>query len=377
MRMCFSLHSRALTMPALLASIFVSAPRASGQPPQPSPAVIAPQDLSMLCARLTTLMEAGGVSVPDLRRAAAPVIEAAKQTCIQLQLRPNRSEPSFALVSDLRAFLALADAVPKPFPFPEAAQKQFTELRDASTRLDLHFRALLDFNDRRLTSPDPANLARYGEANRLTGTADSAKARVVFFGDSITDFWRLNEYFPDSDYINRGIAGQTTGEMLQRINADVVALHPQAVVILAGTNDLARGILPEAIEKNYQTMADVAAANKIKLVFASVTPVSDYHKDANPAYERTPGRPPAYILQLNDWLRDFCAKNNHIYADYFPGLVDESGRLKADLSDDGLHPNAKGYREMAPVALTAIGKTAPPPPEQPKPKRRLFPSIIK
>jgi len=359
-------------------AVLASALAADAQPPRPSPAVIPPQELNELCSRLAVLMEAGGVSVPDLQRAAAPVIESTRQTCLQLQLRPNRSEPNYALFSNLRAYLALADAVPKPFPFPEAAQKQFGELRDDATRLDLHFRALLDYNDRRLVSPDPANLTRYGEANRRAGAPDAAKPRIVFFGDSITDFWRLNEYFPDSDYINRGIAGQTTGEMLQRMIADVVDLRPQSVLILAGTNDLARGITPEMIEKNYQTMADLAAANKIKLVFASVLPVSDYHKDQNPVYERTPARPPAFIHQLNDWLKDFCTRRNAIYLDYFPALADEAGMFKADFSDDGLHPNAKGYRVMAPLALAAIGKMAPPPPPEPqKPKRRLFPSIIK
>ncbi|MEQ1946058.1 MAG: GDSL-type esterase/lipase family protein [Bryobacteraceae bacterium] len=347
------------------------------QPPQPSPAVIPPQDLVTMCQRLTTLMDAGGVSVPDLQRAAAPVMESTRQSCIQLQLRPNRSEPTYALYSNLRAYLALADAVPKPFPFPEAAQKQFAELRDASTRLDLHFRALLDFNDRRLISPDPANLARYAEANRRAGTPDAAKPRVVFFGDSITDFWRLNEYFPETDYINRGIAGQTTGDLLQRMKPDVLDLRPQAVVILAGTNDLARGIVPDTVERNYAVMADLAAANKIKVLFASVLPVSDYHKGQNPANERTPGRPPAYILQLNDWLKDFSAKHNATYVDYFPAMADGSGFFQAELSDDGLHPNNKGYRLMAPIALAAIQKTvAPPPPDLQKPKKRGFPSIL-
>ena len=358
----------------------ISALTAFAQPPQPSPAVIPPQELTALCSRLAALMEAGGVSVPDLQRAAAPVIESTRQTCLQVQLRPNRSEPSYGLVSNLRAYLALADSVPKPFPFPEAAQKQFAELRDGATRLDLHFRALLDFNDRRLVSPDPANLARYAEANRRAGNPDAARPRVVFFGDSITDYWHLNEYFPDSDYINRGIAGQTTGEMVQRMKADVIDLHPQAVLVLAGTNDLARGATPDLIEKNYQVMADLAVANKIKLVFASVLPVSDYHKERNPAYERTPARPPAFIRQLNDWLKDFCAHHNAIYVDYFPATADDAGMFKEDLSEDGLHPNARGYRAMAPLALAAIEKTAPAQvlsADPAKPKRRLFPSIIK
>lgn len=345
---------------------------------QSSPAVIPPQELIPLCARLVTLMESGGVAIPELQRAAAPVIENARGNCAQIQLRTNRSQPSYLLLSNLRAYLALADAVAKPFPFPEAAQRQFTELRDASTRIDSHFRALLDFNDRRLTPPDPGNLARYAEANRKASAPNTANPRVVFFGDSITDFWRLNEYFPEKDYLNRGIAGQTTGEMLQRMKADVVDLHPQAVLILAGTNDLARDIPVAAIESNYESMAALATANKIKPVFAALLPVSDYHKDQNPTYERTPARPLASIRALNDWLKSFCTKNSFAYVDYYSATVDETGRLKGDMGDDGLHPNNKGYRVMAPLAAAAIEKSvAPSPPAAPpqKPKRRLFPSI--
>jgi len=353
---------------------------AHGQTLQPAAAVIAPQDLSTMCGRVVTLMEAGGVSIPELQRAGAPVIENTRGNCIQLQLRPNRSQPSYLLLSNLRAYLALADSVPKPFPFPEAAQRQFAELRDAATRLDSHFRALLDYNDRRLTPPDPANAARYAEQNGKAGTPSSSNPRVVFLGDSITDFWRLNEYFPERDYLNRGIAGQTSGEMLQRMKADVVDLRPQAVLILAGTNDLAREIPVGSIENNYEAMAAIATANKIKPIFASVLPVSDYHKGQNPTYERTPGRPLASIRALNDWLKAFCTKNNFAYVDYFSATVDDSGQLKEDLGDDGLHPNAKGYRLMAPLASAVIDKgvkavTPPPAAPPPKPKRRLFPSI--
>lgn len=330
-----------------------------------------------LCGRLGELMEAGGVAISDLQRAAAPVIENTRQNCIQLRRQPGRGQVTYSLLVNLRAYLALADSVPKPFPFPEAAQKQLAELRDDSTRLDAHFRALVDTRDRQLASPDPANLARFADANRKVGTASPGKPRVIFFGDSITDFWRLNEYFPDSDYINRGIGGQTTGQLLQRMKADVVDLHPDAVLVLAGTNDLARGIPVAAIENNLQTLADLAAANKIKAIFGAVLPVSDYHKDQDPAYERTPGRPPAYIQELNGWLQKFCAQRGCGYADYFTATVDDAGRFKEDLSDDGLHPNAKGYRLMAPVAGAGIDKILTPAETAPKPKKRLFPSIIK
>ena len=218
------------------------------------------------------------------------MIEATRQNCVQLQIQPGRAAHTYTLLSNVRAYLALADALPKPFPFPEAAERQFAELRDDFTRLDSHFRALTESLDGRLISPDPANLARYAEANRLLAAPHPDKPRVVFFGDSITDFWRLNEYFPGSDYVNRGIAGQTTGQMLQRFEADVLGLRPQVVLILAGTNDLARGVPVAAIESNYQAIATLADVYKVKVIFASVTPVSDYHKDQNPAYEMTLAR---------------------------------------------------------------------------------------
>ena len=232
-------------------------------------------------------MDAGGVAVPDLQRAAAPIVESAKQSCTVLEAKPSTTQPVFSLMNSVRAYLTLSDAVPKPFPFPEAAQKQLTELRDDETRLDSHFRALLDSKEARLANPDRDNLKRYAEDNRKLPPADPNKPRVVFFGDSITDFWHLNEYFPDRNFVNRGISGQITGEMLGRMKADVIDLRPSAVVILAGTNDLARGIPLTAIEDNLLTIADLCDTYKIKVIFASVLPVSDYHKADNKSYERT------------------------------------------------------------------------------------------
>jgi lysophospholipase L1-like esterase len=301
-------------------------------------------------------MEAGGVAVPDLSRAAAPVIENVKQACTQLRLRPNSGQPTYALMMNVRAYLALADAVPKPYPFPEAARQQFAEVRDESTRLDSHFRALLDSKDAQLTAPDRDNLARYADANRRLGAPQAGKPRVVFLGDSITELWRLNEYFPDRDFVNRGISGQIASQMLGRMKSDVTDLHPAAVVILAGTNDLARGIPLTAIEDDYVMLTDLANAAKVKVIFASLLPVSDAHKDADPSYERTPSHPPLYIRALNEWLKSFCAQRGYVYLDYYPALIDDQGQLGADLSDDGLHPNAKGYRLMAPLLTAAVNR---------------------
>jgi lysophospholipase L1-like esterase len=331
-------------------------------------ALLAPKDLTGLCQRSVQLMEAGGISVPDLHNAAAPLIENAKQACVQLQASASAAAPTYTLLMNLRAYNALADAVPKPFPFPETASRQFAELRDHAGRLDAHFRALLDSKEAQIVTPDRDNLERYTDANRKIQPPNPKNPRVVFLGDSITDAWRLNEYFPDRDFINRGISGQITSQMLARFKADVIDLHPEAVVILGGTNDLARGISLISIENNYQMLSDLARDYRIKVIFASVLPVSDYHKGDNPAYERSVSRPPIFINALNDWLEKLCQQRGYTYLDYFNAVRDNRGMLQADLSDDGLHPNSKGYRVMAPIALEAVQKAVKPAaPAAPKP----------
>ena len=327
-----------------------------------APEVLLPAaEVNRLCVRSAQLMEAGGVAVADLARAAAPVIENVRQACGQLQRAPNSGQPTYALMMNLRAYLTLADAVPKPFPFPDAARQQFAELRDTSNRLDTHFRAMLDEKDKQLRDPDPDGLARYAEANRKLGTPKPGKPRVVFLGDSITGEWRLNEYFTDHDFVNRGIENQTTAQMVGRMKANVIDLHAEAVVIEGGAFDLGRDVPLLAIEDNYTVLADLAAANKIKVIFASVTPVNDYHADSNPAYERTKTRPLAYIKALNEWLERLCTQRRYGYLNFYAALADAQGQLGQDLSDDGLQPNSKGYRVMAPVALEAIDKALGPP----------------
>ncbi len=353
----------ALVLPALWAQT----------PPNP---LMTAAEVQQLCQRASQLMEAGGVAVPDLQRSAAPVRENVLGACQQLQLQSGNGQSTYALLNNLRTYVALSDAAPKPYPFPEAASRQFTELRDLTSRLDAHFRALLDQKEQQLRTPDRDNLARYAEQNRKVPPKAAGNHRVVFFGDSITDLWRLNEYFPNKDYLNRGISGQITGEMLGRMKADVLDLHPDAVLILAGTNDLARGVPLVAIEDNYTMIAELAQANNIKVIFASVLPVSDYHKDRGPLYEMTRTRPPVLIRELNNWLERFCSQHGFTYLNYYPSLVDQSGMMMEDAADDGLHPNAKGYRIMAPLAQAAIDKSLQAAPLQalppPKSGGRLF-----
>jgi lysophospholipase L1-like esterase len=205
---------------------------------------------------------------------------------------------------------------------------------------------------------DFGQLARYRGADAALAAPATGENRVVFFGDSITDFWKIDESFPGKPYVNRGISGQTTPQMLVRLRQDVIDIHPQAVVILAGTNDIAGNTGPmrlEDIEANYASLAELARAHDIKVIYSSVLPVHNYTPRAQDLFAQ---RSPAKILDLNRWLRDYCAPetNRCIYLDYFSAMVDDKGLLKKELADDGLHPNAAGYKIMAPRAQAAIEK---------------------
>lgn len=342
-------------------------------PQETSTAFLNQATLLKTIARARQLMESAAVTIPDLSRAGAPLIENLKQAYGNLQESAGNLEFNYSAMMNVRAFVMLVDSVPKPFPFPDEAQRQLTELRELPARLDAHFRALLARTDQQVHSPDPDQLMRYAEANLKIQAPQTGKPRVVFLGDSITDFWRLNEYFPERDFVNRGISGQITEQMLGRIKADVLDLNPAAVVILGGVNDLNRGVPVSVIENNYQLIADLVEAHNIKVIFASVLPVSDYHKDQNPAWENTVHRPPILIRALNEWLKSYCSQKNYRYLDYYSAVVDPDGFLKTDFSDDGLHPNGAAYRAMAPAALEAIDKTVSPAPQQKPKKRRLFP----
>ena len=203
---------------------------------------------------------------------------------------------------------------------------------------------------------DYGQLARYREANAKLGPPAASENRVVFFGDSITDIWKLENYFPGKPYVNRGIGGQTTPQMLVRFRQDVIDLRPKVVVILAGTNDIAGNTGPmrnEDIEANYTSFAELARANGIRVVYSSILPVHNYTERSKDFFAQ---RPMSRVLELNKWLKNYCEKNNIGYLDYFSAVVDDKGLLKKDLADDGLHPNDAGYKIMARLAEAAISK---------------------
>jgi lysophospholipase L1-like esterase len=357
---------RILSLALVLAALAVPAVYS-----QPSPLLPAKAE-SELFQRSLQLIESTSAAVPGLAHAAAPVLENARQAVLNLENgTPGNATLIYEVLINVRAYLSLADSLPKPYPFPDEAHKQFEELRDAAGRMEAHFRATIDRNQRQLRSPDRDNLRRYADADAKLAKPLPDQKRIVFLGDSITDGWRLNEYFPGRDFVNRGISGQITGEMLGRMKADVIDIKPAAMLVLAGTNDIARGIPLATIENNLTMIADLADAYRIKPIFASVLPISDYHKDVNPRYEMSKLRPPSAIIELNRWLEAFCKQRRYAYVDYFSQMVDPAGYLKADLAADGLHPNSEGYRVMGPLAVAAIDRTivthAPPPTPAPAP----------
>jgi lysophospholipase L1-like esterase len=215
-------------------------------------------------------------------------------------------------------------------------------------------------------------LGRFHAANEDLKKQPADPRRVVFLGDSITDFWPLADSFPGKPYVNRGISGQTTPQMLVRMYPDVMDLKPAAVIVLAGTNDIAQNTGPETItmiEENLMAITELAQKHGIKVILCAVTPISDYTLmppprggpgipagSTPPQRIQSVGRPPADILRLNAWMKSYAATAGALYADYFSAVVDASGMLKDGLSNDGLHPNAQGYALMAPVAEAAIEK---------------------
>ena len=210
---------------------------------------------------------------------------------------------------------------------------------------------------------DWAQLARYREANAQQAPAANGEARVLFLGDSITDSWddpKFGGFFPGKPYINRGISGQTTPQMLLRMPADVLAHKPKVLVILAGTNDLSGNTGPatnEQIEDNITMIAELATLHGIKVVLSSILPTSNYHvKPGDPLPPQTVRRPLERIRAVNAWMKQYADAHNHVYLDYYSATIDAQGMLKAELSADDLHPNMAGYQIMAPLAEAAIAK---------------------
>ena len=197
-------------------------------------------------------------------------------------------------------------------------------------------------------------LGRYFAANEALKKEAVPAGRVVFFGDSITDGWKLDQYFPGKPYVNRGIGGQTTAQMIVRMFPDVINLKPAALIVLAGTNDIAGNNGPQTFEQitqNLEAITELAQGHKIKMILCALLPTSDYT-----ARKQLGHRPLADIVKLDAWIKSYAARTGATYCDYYTATADGKGLLKDGFSGDGLHPNAKGYELMAPVAEAAIMK---------------------
>jgi lysophospholipase L1-like esterase len=201
---------------------------------------------------------------------------------------------------------------------------------------------------------DWANLNRFREDNQKLPPVQAEENRVVFMGNSITQGWieLVPDFFSNRPYINRGISGQTTPQMLLRFRQDVIQLQPKVVVILAGTNDIAGNTGPstlEMIEDNIHSMTELAQCHGIQVVLCSVLPAYDFpwRRGLDPAPK---------IVELNKRIKQYAISHGVVYCDYFTAMVDERNGLPKELSEDGVHPNKAGYAIMAPIVETAISE---------------------
>jgi lysophospholipase L1-like esterase len=242
------------------------------------------------------------------------------------------------------ATLALAACTARPAHAPPPSAPDSVEIRLAERRHIAQERLLDDW----------AGLSRYRAANDSIPPPAPGENRVVYIGDSITESWAASfpALFHGKPYIPRGISGQTTPQILVRFRQDVVRLKPKVVVILAGTNDIAGNTGPSSlgmIQDNLASMAEIARANGIRVVLSSVLPVYDYpwKRGLDPAPK---------IMALNSWIRSYAQATGAVYLDYHAAMVDARGGLRAELTGDGVHPNAAGYAVMAPLAAAAVAE---------------------
>jgi len=296
----------------------------------PAPTALPAREVARLLDETAALFKSMGLE-------GAQVALEGERTRIQQGFTPE----IYKLVQDTRA-----RAVRHAMGSDNTSAADRVKLMELVDRWDAHLRALLMQREQRLRNPDRDNLARYAESDRTLPAPAPGEQRVVFLGDSITDGWRLADYFLGKPYVNRGIGGQITGEMLGRMKADVLDLKPAAMVVLAGTNDLARGVAIDTVKNNLTMIGSLAKAAGIRVILASILPVG--------TPTQITMRPPEKILQLNQWMQEHAKQEGFLYLDYHSALKGDQGLLRPELANDGLHPNAAGYKIMAPLVETAI-----------------------
>jgi lysophospholipase L1-like esterase len=282
----------------------------------------------------------GRADLPDARFNVPNVREAVESVCSDRGAADKMARFMTRLIAILLAGVAAAAASGAMQP-PRSESTAIAALEQEAAR----YRHILS---------DWAGLTRYGSENSELGPPAPGEQRVVFLGDQITELWGQGaaKFFPDKPYLNRGIRGQTTPQMLVRFRQDVIALKPRVVVILGGTNDLT-GVLGPGTEgtvgDSITSMTELAKANGIRVVLASVTPVCDCFKD------QTSVRPQGKIIGLNGWITEYAARSGSTYLDYY-GALAEGRNFRLALTRDGLLPNDAGYAVMAPLAEQAIAR---------------------
>jgi lysophospholipase L1-like esterase len=250
----------------------------------------------------------------------------------------------FVIVALLSLFLPASLTAQQPQAVPESQQPLTITLpawQKGPYWAKVDEQLLLDFG----------NLARFHDSDAKLGEPAAGEDRVVFMGDSITEGWNLETSFPGKPYVNRGISGQTSSQMLLRFRQDVIDLKPKAVLILAGTNDFAGNTGPVTlpqVEGNLMSMAELAEANGIRVVLCSVLPSIRF--GWHPEVEN----PAVRIASLNDWMKGYASDNGYVYVDYYSAMKDAAGGLPPNLSHDGVHPLPAGYAVMAPLAESGI-----------------------
>jgi len=265
----------------------------------------------------------------------------------------NRRNVLFAMVM-AGSTISLPMTAQEPGTKPETNAPTAAQTTPAAPKLTASGHPDNDYwrqHDQQLLSDFPW-LAHFKDADAKLAPPAAGENRVVFMGDSITEGWHLDQSFPGKPYVNRGISGQTTPQMVLRFHQDVVNLEPKVVVILAGINDIAGNTGPmslEDIENDLSAMGEMATANGIKVVFCSVLPAYDF--------PWSPGQFPAKkVVALNEWIKSYAASKNDTYVDYYTPMKDDRGGLPATLSRDGVHPNAAGHAIMEPLVKAGIDK---------------------
>ena len=260
----------------------------------------------------------------------------------------NRTHPHSALLAGLALFGLL---IPAPLPAQEPGNLPETKAPAPAPPPVSDW----EVKHQQQLKEDWPWLGRFKEANLKLAPPAHGENRVVFMGDSITEGWHFDGpkgFFPGKPYINRGISGQTTPQMVLRFRQDVIALQPKVVVILAGINDIAGNTGPETLEQiedNLASMAELATANHIRVVLCSVMPAFDF--------PWRPGlAPAAKVVALNEWIKGYAAAKSYVYVDFHTAMKDDRDGLPAKLSGDGVHPNPTGYAIMTPLVEAGIAK---------------------